>query len=277
MRREEDRPRTATPPAVHARARPATASSSRAPARAQHLEAEARALEMAEHIAWKRGIDRRRFLQGAGGIAVTLAAINLAGCDDGDKKTLPPGVTAGATYDVPDRRRSGRRLREARGRRVHLRCADAPRRSDGAVGEGEPGHRAVLPRASSAAIRRAREADQLDCLSRYYYAHDIFLESDTTHRRALRHAVRPTTQDPLNFDEMKRTRDIINQLSPNDIGRMRLHSVVVPNVTAGVQQRSSTACRRAPKRWTSRRGRSTRRTGRTGRAGSSTIPSSASR
>jgi uncharacterized protein len=65
------------------------------------VEAEGRALDMAEQITWKRGIDRRQFLQGAGGIAVTLAAINLAGCDDGDKKTLPPGVTAGATYDVP--------------------------------------------------------------------------------------------------------------------------------------------------------------------------------
>jgi predicted TIM-barrel fold metal-dependent hydrolase len=38
------------------------------------------------------------------------------------------------------------------------------------------------------------------------------------------------TQDPLNFDEMKRTRDIINRLSPADTGRMRLHSIVTPNV-----------------------------------------------
>jgi len=37
------------------------------------------------------------------------------------------------------------------------------------------------------------------------------------------------SRDPLNFDEMKRTRDIINQLSPADAGRLRLHSVVVPN------------------------------------------------
>src|SRR6478672_9913348 len=67
----------------------------------QHLAAEALAHEMADDIAWRRGVHRRQFLQGAGGLAVTLAAINLVGCDDGDKKTLPPGVTAGATYDVP--------------------------------------------------------------------------------------------------------------------------------------------------------------------------------
>ena len=40
--------------------------------------------------------------------------------------------------------------------------------------------------------------------------------------------------DPLNFDEMKRTRDIMNELSPADAGRLRLHSVVVPNAPAGL-------------------------------------------
>ena len=35
---------------------------------------------------------------------------------------------------------------------------------------------------------------------------------------------------------MKRTRDIIGQLSPKDTGRLRLHSVVVPNDTGGVQK-----------------------------------------
>jgi uncharacterized protein len=66
-----------------------------------HLAAEAMALDMGEQIAWRRGVDRRRFLMGMGGIAVTLAAINAVGCDGKDKKTLPKGVTAGATYDVP--------------------------------------------------------------------------------------------------------------------------------------------------------------------------------
>ena len=42
-----------------------------------HREAEALAHEMAETIARRRGIDRRRFLQSAGGLAVTLAAAGL--------------------------------------------------------------------------------------------------------------------------------------------------------------------------------------------------------
>jgi uncharacterized protein len=43
-------------------------------------------------------------------------------------------------------------------------------------------------------------------------------------------------QDPLNFDDMKRTRDIMNQLSPPSSSRMRLHSVVVPNASPGSLQ-----------------------------------------
>ena len=145
----------------------------------QHIEAEARALEMAEHIAWKRGIDRRHFLQSAGGIAVTLAAINLAGCDSGDKKTLPPGVTAGATYDVPT---------DADPDAVCAKLDGDEFIFDVQTHHVDPMGPWVKESPASAAFFRrflpgdpsCSEADHLDCLSRYYYAHDIFLESDTS-------------------------------------------------------------------------------------------------
>ncbi|MCH7510896.1 MAG: hypothetical protein IIB19_00875 [Chloroflexi bacterium] len=61
-----------------------------------HLRMAAVALERAEVIAGKRRIDRRRFLMGMGGLAVTLGAVNLVACqsDDGE----PPG----GTFEVPD-------------------------------------------------------------------------------------------------------------------------------------------------------------------------------
>jgi len=67
----------------------------------EHLAAEALALEMGEEIARRRGIDRRRFRQSMGGIAVTLGAINIVGCDSGSKKSLPTGVASGGTFGVP--------------------------------------------------------------------------------------------------------------------------------------------------------------------------------
>ena len=191
-----------------------------------HLEAEARALEMGEHIAWRRGIDRRRFLMSMGGIAVTLAAINAVGCDSKDKKTLPKGVTSGATYDVPADADPDAVCEKMEGDEFIF---------DVQTHHVDPEGPWVNESPSTANFVRAfrpdcTEADRLDCLSRYYYAHDIFIESDTSIAVLSDTPSSTDSSDPLNFDEMKRTRDILNDLSPKDAGRLRLHSVVVPNV-----------------------------------------------
>jgi hypothetical protein len=191
----------------------------------RHRQAEALALEMADEIAWRRGFDRRRFLMGMGGMAVTLAAINLVGCDDGDKKSLPSGVTAGATYDVPADGEPGA-------------CLPIPGEFifDVQTHHVDPQGPWVKESPATAQFFRqflstcTTEADKLDCLSRYYYAHDIFLESDTSIAVLSDTPSASDTDDPLNFDDMKRTRDILNHLSPPDAARLRLHSVVVPNV-----------------------------------------------
>ncbi|HZP57462.1 MAG TPA: amidohydrolase family protein [Dehalococcoidia bacterium] len=204
-----------------------------------HQHAAALAHEMAAEIARRRGLDRRRFLQGMGGIAVTLAAINLAGCDDEDTKDLPPGVTSGATYAVPT---------DA--------DPDACRKLEGdefifdvQTHHVDPEGPWVNESPATANFFRAfrpdcAEADRLDCLSRYYYAHDIFLESDTSLAVLSDTPSLDERQDPLNFREMKRTRDIINDLSPKDTGRLRLHSIVVPNV-GQVQEQLDTMQARA--------------------------------
>jgi predicted TIM-barrel fold metal-dependent hydrolase len=186
--------------------------------------AAALAHEMAEQFARRQGVDRRRFLMSTAGIAVTLSAINLAGCDKEDRKRLPPGVESGV-YAVPQ---------DA--------DPDACRRLEGSefifdvqTHHVDPAGEWVRLNPAGAAFFRAfrpacTEADKLDCLSRYYYTHDIFLESDTT-IAVLSDTPAPSDRfDPLNFDEMKRTRDLLNHLSPPDTGRVRLHSVVVPNV-----------------------------------------------
>jgi hypothetical protein len=192
----------------------------------EHRAAEALAFEMGEEIARRQGIDRRRFLQGMGGIAVTLAAINMVGCDDKDKSTLPPGVTAGGTYDVPA---------DADATAVCEKMLGDEFIFDVQTHHVDPEGPWVNESPATANFFRAfrpdcTEADKLDCLSRYYYAHDIFMESDTSIAVLSDTPSASDTDDPLNFDEMKRTRDIINELSPKDAGRLRLHSVVVPNV-----------------------------------------------
>lgn len=192
----------------------------------KHIQAEAVAYELADEIARRRGIDRRRFLQGVGGIAVTLAAINIVGCADDEKRDLPAG-SPGATYDVPT---------DADPDEVCAKLGGDEFIFDVQTHHVDPEGPWVQESPASALGFRAfggdpscMEADKLDCLSRYYYAHDIFISSDTTIAVLSDTPSSIDSQDPLNFDEMKRTRDIMNQLSPADNGRLRLHSVVVPN------------------------------------------------
>ncbi len=201
----------------------------------QHLEAEALAHEMAEDIAWRRGIDRRQFLQGAGGLAVTLAAINLVGCDDGDKKALPPGVTAGATYDVPTNPDPDAVCAKLEGDEFIFDVQTHHVDPDGPWVKESPATAQFFAQFLGG-DPSCTEPDKLDCISRFYYAHDIFLESDTTMAVLSDTPSSIDSQDPLNFDDMKRTRDIINQFSPPSSNRMRLHSVVVPNAGPGALQ-----------------------------------------
>jgi predicted TIM-barrel fold metal-dependent hydrolase len=187
--------------------------------------AAALSFEMGEDVARRQGVDRRRFLQSLGGIAVTLSAINLVGCDERDRQSLPPGVQSGGSYDVPA---------TADPEEVCRRLGGDEFIFDVQTHHIDPKGRWAQISPSAAAFFRSfrpgcAEADKLDCLSRYYYAHDIFLESDTAVAVLSDIPAAPDELDPLNFDEMKRTRAVINDLSPKDAGRLRLHSVVIPN------------------------------------------------
>ncbi len=194
---------------------------------ASQLRAAAMAHEMAEHIAGKRGIDRRRFLMSAGGLAVTLAAINLTDCDDDDDPR--PGETPGGTYAVPTDADPDAVCEMLEGDefifdvQTHHVDPEGPWVNESPVSAG-------FFRNALNGDPACTEADKLDCISRYYYAHDIFLSSDTTFAVLSDTPSSVDSRDPLNFDEMKRTREIINELSPTNAGRVRLHSIVTPNV-----------------------------------------------
>jgi predicted TIM-barrel fold metal-dependent hydrolase len=162
----------------------------------------------------------------AGGLAVTLAAINIVGCDDDDGQS--PEGTPGATFDVPT---------DADPDEVCAKLEGDEFIFDVQTHHVDPEGPWVNESPATAGFFRqylggdpdCSEPDRLDCLSRYYYAHDIFMSSDTSIAVLSDTPSSTDSSDPLNFDEMKRTRDLINELSPADAGRMRLHSVVVPN------------------------------------------------
>ena len=194
----------------------------------KHAEAAALAYEMADRIARKQGVPRRRFLQSSAGIAVTLAAINLVGCDDDDKGSLPEGVESGGTFDVPTDADPDAVCEKLEGDEFIFDVQTHHVDPEGPWVKESPATAQFFARFLGG-DPSCMESDKLDCLSRFYYAHDIFLESDTTLAVLSDTPTSTDNSDPLNFDEMKRTRDIINQLSPPNTDRVKLHSVVVPN------------------------------------------------
>ena len=172
------------------------------------------AMERGTEIARKKGIDRRRFLMGMGGMAVTLSAINLIACDQEDEPgahfETPTGIDDDAVCELLE---GDEFIFDIQTHHVNLST--------------DPGRglaRLFQP------LNPGCSDDDLECFSRYGYLRDIFLESDTT-VAVLSDTPSPTdASDPLTFDEMQRSRDIVDQLSSGGASRLLLHSIVVPNV-----------------------------------------------
>jgi predicted TIM-barrel fold metal-dependent hydrolase len=190
-----------------------------------HRAAAALAHELADQIAHKQSIDRRRFLMSAGGLAATLAAINLVGCAPEDRDGLPRDVPSGGTYAVPT---------DADPDAVRAMLDGDEFIFDVQTHHVDPRGAWVHADPPGARVFRALrsgcpEADPTDCLGRYYYAHDIFLESDTSMAVL---SVTPAASDqenPLPADALRRTRELLDELSPRSHRRVLLHSIVVPN------------------------------------------------
>jgi len=196
------------------------------------LASEALAYERGEELARKMRVDRRRFLMGLGGVAVTLGAVNLLACrsDDGKEAVQP-----GGTYEVPTEA-DAQACAELLGDEFIFDIQTHHVNIDTPAGRGLAG---VL----QGTHPDCGEADTPDCFSRYYYLHDIFLESDTTMVVLSDTPASGDAADPLTFEEMRRTRQIIDELSSGGSGRILLHSIVVPNVGELQQQLDSMQAR----------------------------------
>lgn len=179
------------------------------------------AFERAEEIARKRRIDRRRFLAGMGGIAVTLAAVNAVAC--GDNGTGKPTSRPGGTYRVPT---------DAEPEAVCKLLEGDEFIFDVQTHHVNPNRPAGAQLASvfSAVHPGCDLENDVQCFGRYQYLKDIFLDSDTT-MAVLSDTPSPNDNtDPLSFEEMRQTLEIIDMLSAGGASRLQLHSIVVPNV-----------------------------------------------
>jgi len=200
-----------------------------------------RALARAGEAADRLGMDRRRFLQTAGGMAAMLGVINLAACASGDKRAAARSTTTGSTstststgsakpggtYEVPDPEDTPA-CEDALGDRgefifdvhTHHVMPDGPWRAN--APRIESMIRGLVPDGCT-------EADPLECVSRTAYLHDLFVASDTT--VAMLSDVPNSGPDdaPVPFDDAVGTQDFARRLAEGGAPRLLVHNVIAPN------------------------------------------------
>ena len=183
-----------------------TASSSR-PLPTEGPQINALIRESVDESARRTGVDRRRFLQGAGAVAATLAVFEFAGCAS---PSSPPPQSAsargkGGRFNVPSPEDTAACEQALTGSEfifdVHTHHVipsgpwvdDAPETTSLVL--------SMLPVGCT-------DTDQLDCVDRANYLHDIFLASDTTVAMLTDVPNSGPSNAPIPFPEALRTQQI---------------------------------------------------------------------
>ncbi|MGH9113783.1 MAG: amidohydrolase family protein [Acidimicrobiales bacterium] len=196
------------------------------------------ALARADDAARRAGVDRRRFLQSAGGMAVMLGTLNLAACrrGDGNRRTSAPTTAApttsattapGGTYDVPEPEDAAA-CQEALGHRgefifdahTHHVMPDGPWRQN--APRIARMIRGLVPAACV-------EPDPFTCVDRIAYLHDMFLASDTTVALLSDVPNSGPADAPVPFADAVGTNDLAERLTTGGASRVLVHNVIAPN------------------------------------------------
>ncbi len=194
------------------------------------------ALAHADEAARKAGIDRRRFLQTAGGVAAVLATIDLAACSSSASRASPPShpsTTArtttsrpGGSYTVPPTHEVEACEHALGGNGqfvvdVHTHHV----MPDGVWTKNAPDTVQLV----LGMVPNCGAANQLECASRAAYLHDLFLASDTT--VAMLSDVPNSGPDdaPVPFGDQLGTQHFAAQLTHGGAPRVLVHNVIAPN------------------------------------------------
>jgi hypothetical protein len=170
----------------------------------------------------RAGIDRRRFLQGAGAVAASLAALELAGCSSGATrharggtfKTAPPEDTAACAHAL-----SGSDFIFD----VHTHhvipggpwVQNSPETTSLVLSMLPPG---------------CTDTPQLDCVDRANYLHDLFLASDTSIAVLTDVPNSGPSNAPIPFADALSTEQITAGLTGGGSSRVLVENIISPNV-----------------------------------------------
>ena len=177
------------------------------------------------------GMDRRRFLQGAGAVAASLAAFELAGCTTAgtarsSPTTRPRGLGGTFTTPPPEDTAACQQALAGNGEFIfdvhtHHVIPSGPwvQNSPETVSLVE----SMLPPGCT-------DSPQLDCVDRATYLHDMFLASDTTVAILTDVPNSGPSNAPIPFTEALSTQEITSGLVHGGAGRLLVENIIAPNV-----------------------------------------------
>jgi predicted TIM-barrel fold metal-dependent hydrolase len=198
-------------------------------------DVEAAALGVADDAARYAGMDRRRFLQTAGGVAAVLATLDLAACTSSHSRGAPPSPSTtlprspGGSYTVPPPHDveacehalggSGEFVVDVHTHHVMPDgpwTKNAPETVDLVLG--------MVPDCGA--------SNRLECASRAAYLHDLFLASDTTVAMLSDVPSSGPADAPVPFLDQLGTQQLAAQLTHGGAARVLVHNVLAPNFGA---------------------------------------------
>jgi hypothetical protein len=201
-----------------------------APRGSQDRAVNAAIRDAVDEAARRLGIDRRRFLQGAGAVALSLAAFELAGCSSpaahagsggthtgkGGRFTTPPPTEAEACKAALGG--NGEFIFDVH---THHVIPTGPWVQDAPDTVG-----LILDMLPAGCT----DTTKLDCVDRASYLHDLFLASDTTVAMLTDVPNSGTTNAPIPFPEALKTQQLTANLTGSGAGRVLVENIIAPNV-----------------------------------------------
>ena len=204
-----------------------------APTRRDH-DIENAALAMADDAARYTGMDRRRFLQTAGGVAAVLATLDLAACSSSGSRTAPPpspstSTTAprspGGSFTVPRPHEVEACEHALGGNEFVVDVHTHHVMPDGPWTKNAPETVNLV----LGMVPDCGASNRLECASRAAYLHDLFLASDTTVAMLSDVPNSGPADAPVPFLDQLGTQQLAAQLTHGGAPRVLVHNVIAPN------------------------------------------------
>ena len=177
------------------------------------------------------GVDRRRFLQGAGAVAASLAVFELAGCASPPTSHPQAGSTrgTGGRFKVPPPEDTAACQQALTGTEFILDVHTHHVIPTGPWVDDAPSTTSLV---LSMLPAGCTDTTQLDCVDRASYLHDLFLASDTTMAVLTDVPNSGPSNAPIPFPEALRTQQITAGLTDGGASRLLVENIVAPNVGA---------------------------------------------